>query len=408
MDLYVLQNFFLQNLAVLKFCTSGKGDIDPVVDAWMKEVRALDDMYEQQEEEYRAKYRAAKNQKNQPEEPKLPKRFITLNTTVANLADRLSNTGEKHAFSYTPEADTVAEKWKSSISDFSVMIRQSYDGSRYDREARSAEAVNVHIKHLLWNVTMCGTPDALYRVVRNYTDGLQSRIALAQTPDNTYAQLQDKVSTLTPRQEQRIGQIAHLLPLLQGDAVLPKLEQRGRVWLEKIRQETIRSDDRTKARQRFRICVTTQRMVCCLMLCKVLETLIQKHGLNEAETLLKQQPTLWKEMLVKAQTPAMMEAYDVIADSLMENALFFFRARIEQAVSSRNYAGYANGNRQRSGRNDNIFERLDFQFSFDQAMQNAIAVKGAEVTRNTVRMMLKNWRRQGLIVQTDVGKYRKS
>jgi len=75
---------------------------------------------------------------------------------------------------------------------------------------------------------------------------------------------------------------------------------------------------------------------------------------------------------------------------------------------SRNYAGDANGNRQRSGRNDNIFERLDFQFSFDQAMQNAIAVKGAEVTRNTVRMMLKNWRRQGLIVQTDVGKYRKS
>ena len=207
----------------------------------------------------------------------------------------------------------MAEKWKSSISDFSVMIRQSYDGSRYDREARSAEAVNVHIKHLLWNVTMCGTPDALYRVVRNYTDGLQSRIALAQTPDNTYAQLQDKVITLTPRQEQRIGQIAHLLPLLQGDAVLPKLEQRGRAWLEKIRQETIRSDDRTKARQRFRICVTTQRMVCCLMLCKVLETLIQKHGLNGAETLLKQQPTLWKEMLVKAQTPAMMEAYDVIA-----------------------------------------------------------------------------------------------
>ncbi len=29
----------------------------------------------------------------------------------------------------------------------------------------------VHIKHLLWNVTMCGTPDALYRVVPNYTDG---------------------------------------------------------------------------------------------------------------------------------------------------------------------------------------------------------------------------------------------
>ena len=57
------------------------------------------------------------------------------------------------------------------MSDFSVMLRQSYDGSKYDREAKSADAVNVHIDHLLWNVTMCGTPDALYRVVSNYTDG---------------------------------------------------------------------------------------------------------------------------------------------------------------------------------------------------------------------------------------------
>jgi hypothetical protein len=45
--------------------------------------------------------------------------------------------------------------------------------------------VNVHIDKLLWNVTMCGTPDALYRVVNNYTDGFQSRIAIGRTPDKS-------------------------------------------------------------------------------------------------------------------------------------------------------------------------------------------------------------------------------
>jgi hypothetical protein len=55
---------------------SGKGGIDPVVEAWMSEVAALDKMYQQQEEEWRAKKRAAKNQKNQPEEPKLPVRWL--------------------------------------------------------------------------------------------------------------------------------------------------------------------------------------------------------------------------------------------------------------------------------------------------------------------------------------------
>ena len=386
---------------------SGKGGIDPVVEAWMSEVRALDCMYQMQEDEWRAKKRAAKNKKEQPEEPKLPVRFLTLNNTVANLAERLANTNGKHAFSFTPEADTVAQKWKSTMSDFSIMLRQSYDGSRYDREARSADAVNVHIDRLLWNVTMCGTPDALYRVVNNYTDGFQSRIAVVRTPDNTFAPLEEKPFVLGSRQTERIQQIAHLLPLMQGEVVLPKLEQHSREWVEKIRLETMKNDDRVKARQRFRVCVTAQRMTCCLMLCKVCETLIHKYGWSGAEAHLKQFPNLWKEMLLKAQTPTVFTAYDIIADSLIENALFFFRDRIENTFGSRDYAGYQHGDRSKRGKNDSIYERLDLQFTFEQAMQHSIAIKGASVTHNSVRQMLKNWRNQRLIVQSEDGKFRK-
>ena len=384
---------------------SGKGSIDPVIDAWLGEVKALDMMYQQQEEDWRCKKRAAKNKKEQPEEPKLPVRCLPLNNTVANLAERLANTEGKHAFSFTPEADTVAQKWKSAMSDFSVMLRQSYDGSKYDREARSADAVNVHIEHLLWNVCMCGTPDALYRVVSNYTDGFQSRIAVARTPDNTFAKLEDKPYVLTDRQRERIGQIAHLLPLMKGTVELPKLEAKGREWVENERLATMKNDDKVRARQRFRICVTAQRMTCCLMLCKVCEALIQKHGVSGAEKLLKQNPDLWQTMLQKAQTPQLLGTYDVVADYLMETALYFFRDRIEAAFQSRDYAG---GNeRQRMGRNDSIFERLDVEFGFEGAFQHSVSVKGASVSRNSVRQMLKNWKKQGLIVQTEAGRYRK-
>ena len=386
---------------------SGKGGIDPVVEAWMSEVQALDDMYTQQEDEWRKKKKALVNKKDQPEEPMLPIRNLTLNNTVANLAQQLANTEGKHAFSFTPEADTVAQKWKSTMSDFSVMLRQSYDGSKYERRAKSVDAVNVHIKHLLWNVTMCGTPDALYRVVNNYTDGFQSRIAVARTPDNTFAKLEDIPPVMTDRQRDRIQQIAHLLPLMYGEVVLPKLEAKGREWVERIRLETMKNDDRTRARQRFRVCVTAQRMTCCMMLCKVCEGLIQKHGLTGAEAKLKQQPGLWKELLLKAQTPTMLEAYDVIADSLLENALYFFRDRIENAFLSRDYASGMYGERQKRGKNDSIFERLDIQFTFEQAMQHSVAVKGAKVNYNTVRQMLKNWRKQGLVVLEEDGNYRK-
>lgn len=386
---------------------SGKGSIDPVIDAWTSEVKEMDKMYQQKEDEWRAKKRAAKNKKEQPEEPKLPVRCLTLNNTVANLAERLANTEGKHAFSFTPEADTVAQKWKSAMSDFSVMLRQAYDGTSYEREARSADAVNVHIDRLLWNVVMCGTPDALYRVVSNYTDGFQSRIIVAKTPDNTFTPLSDNMYVMNERQRDRIIQIAHLLPLLTGEVVLPKLEDKGREWLEQIRLETMKNDDKVKARQRFRICPTTMRMMTCIMLCKVLETLIQKHGFNGAEKQLKESPDLWKGMLVKTQTPTMLNVFDVLADYQLDNALYFFRSRIEDAFSSKNYCSQSAYDRSRRGKNDSIFERLDVTFTFEQAEQQSIAVKGATATHETVKQMLKNWKRQGLICVLPDMRYQK-
>lgn len=387
---------------------SGKGSIDPLIDAWTSEIKDMDKVYLEKEEDWRAKKRAAQNKKEQPEEVKYPVRCLTLNNTVANLANRLANTGGKHAFSFTPEADTVAQKWRSAMNDFSVMLRQSYDGTSYEREAKSADAVNVHIDRLLWNVTMCGTPDALYRVVNNYTDGFQSRVAIGRTPDNTFTPLTENLHVLTDVQRDQIFQIAHLLPLMEGEVVLTKLEKKGREWLEEIRIETMKNDDKTKARQRFRICPTTMRMMTCIMLCKVAEQLIKAHGLAGAEKRLKENPGLWKEMIVKTQTPSMLSAFDSLANYQMENALYFFRERIEAAFSSREYAGKTVGmDRTRRGKNDTIYESLDVNFTAEQAMQQSIVVKGAGVTNMAVQQMLKNWRRQGLIVPKPNKRYQK-
>ncbi len=387
---------------------SGKGSIDPLIDAWTSEIKDMDKVYLEKEEDWRAKKRAAQNKKEQPEEVKYPVRCLTLNNTVANLANRLANTGGKHAFSFTPEADTVAQKWRTAMNDFSVMLRQSYDGTSYEREAKSADAVNVHIDRLLWNVVMCGTPDALYRVVNNYTDGFQSRVAIGRTPDNTFTPLTENLHVLTDVQRDQIFQIAHLLPLMDGDIVLPKLEKKGRDWLEEIRIETMKNDDKTKARQRFRICPTTMRMMTCIMLCKVAEQLIKAHGLAGAEKRLKETPGLWKEMIVKTQTPSMLSAFDSLANYQMENALYFFRERIEAAFSSREYAGKTVGmDRTRRGKNDTIYESLDVNFTAEQAMQQSIVVKGAGVTNMAVQQMLKNWRRQGLIVPKPNKRYQK-
>ena len=373
---------------------SGKGQLDPIIGAWMYELQAQTDIYTQQEEEWAQKTRRMKSGKA-PEQPKLPVRMLPLNNTLANIAERLGNAEEKHSFSFTPEADTVAMKWKSAMSDFSVMLRQAYDESRYDREAKSADATRVHIRKLLWNVTMCGTQDALYRVITNYTDGLLSRISIARTPDNTFAPLAQKPSHMTDKQEERIHQVAHLLPMMQGTVVLHKLENRGREWLERIRMEAMKNDDRVLARQRLRGCVNAQRITCALWLCKVAESLIGRFGLSGAEKRLKLTPKLWITTLEKLQNDDMLQTFDLIADYLIDNDLYYFRERIEGAYESKNYQI---GPRNRVGKNDSIFARLADEFSMEQAIQQCMAVKGANVSRNSVRMMLKNWRNQGLIV----------
>ena len=386
---------------------SGKGSIDPIISAWLSEIKMVDKGYLEAEEEWRARKRAAKNKKEQPEDPKYPVRYLTLNNTVANLADRLANTGGKHAFSFTPEADTVAQKWRTAMCDFSVMLRQAYDGTPYDREAKSADAVNVHIEKLLWNVVMCGTPDALYRVITNYTDGFQSRVAVARTPDNTFSALAESPYRLTEQHRAKIQQVAHLLPLMNGDVELPKLEKRGRQWLERIRIETLENDDKTKARQRFRTCPTAMRMTACLMLCRVAEQLIQRHGLQGAETQLKTRPTLWQEMIQRQQTPQMLATFDVLADYMIDNAIYFFRERIEEAFRAATYAP-ADAPRIKKGCNNTIYQKLDNQFTTEEAYGVTTIVRGVDVQKGRVRTMLSRWESQGMVRRIDQGVYRKT
>ena len=386
---------------------SGKGSIDPIISAWLSEIKMVDKGYLEAEEEWRARKRAAKNKKEQPEDPKYPVRYLTLNNTVANLADRLANTQGKHAFSFTPEADTVAQKWRTAMCDFSVMLRQAYDGTPYDREAKSADAVNVHIEKLLWNVVMCGTPDALYRVITNYTDGFQSRVAVARTPDNTFSALAESPYHLTEQHKAKIQQVAHLLPLMSGDVELTKLEKRGRDWLERIRIETLENDDKTKARQRFRTCPTAMRMMTCLMLCRVAELLIQRHGLQGAEKQLKTRPTLWQELLQRQQTPQMLATFDVLADYMIDNAIYFFRERIEEAFRAGTYTP-SDAPRTKKGCNDTIYQKLGGQFTAEEAYGATINVRGFDVQKGRVLTMLYRWEKQGIVQRIEKGVYKKT
>lgn len=375
---------------------SGKGSIDPLIAQWMEEVKDQDKQFLHAEREWRKRSRMNRNAKTQEQEPNDPIRYITLNNTVANLADRLAKCDGLHAFSFTPEADTLASKWKSGVTDFSIMLRQAYDGSPFDREAKSVDAVNVHIERLLWNVVMCGTPDALFRVVSNYTDGFLSRIAIARTPDNTFSPLPKHPSTLTDELKQKIRIVAHILPMLSGQLQLHELEEVGADWLDKVRLEALKNNDAVTARARIRSCVTAQRMVACVILCATIEQMLKKKSVPEVEAMLTEDKTQWIEVAEKVgKDEKILSCFAVFADYMMENSMTFFHDKIEDAMSSKEYTG---SSRKRSSDNKSAFEALPERFTPEEAYSVLCRFKRKEVTEANLRRILRSWCEQKLAV----------
>ena len=388
-------------LNMLAYCAgapgSNKSDIKELCDIWLTEVLAEDQVVLEKEAEWRKLFKKKRNDKNLPPEPELPLRYIPLNNTLANVVERLNNLDERHALSVTEESDEISAKWSAKeLVEFSVYLRKAWDSERLLREAKSVDAARCYKEHLKWNVVLLGTDDALYRFVRNYNDGLQSRMAFGRMFDNTFAKKTYK-TTLTERQRQNIRDVAHLLGVMKGDISLPKLQEKDDEWTEKIRLSALKCDDEVLANCRKRNHTTAQRIVCTMMLCSVAEKLLKKYGLEKAEGLIKDNSELLRRMMTKEQTEEMLAAYDVIADYLVDNDIYFFRSKLTKAYEQNRNERGGDSKRQRRGKNDTIFDMLPQNFSRADAMKMAARVKGESVTDNAIAKMLYNWKNSGLV-----------
>ena len=157
--------------------------------------------------------------------------------------------------------------------------------------------------------------------------------------------------------------------------------------------ECLKNDDRVRANQRQRVCVSAMRITCCIMLCGVAEKLLKQHGgVGAVEEVLSHDSTLTEKMLKRLQTEKYLQLFDLVADELLENNLYFFRAKIEAATT------VLTNTTRKAGKNDSVYARLSKNFTIDDAFSAALSVKGSSITQNSVTQMLKNWKKQGLIL----------
>lgn len=376
---------------------SGKGKIADLVDEFMFEEISKNREYFKQEDELRRQKRAAKNEKKQPKEEVFPVRFITLNNTVANIAERLSATPDKHSFSFTEEAAEVANKWGSSLTDFSTMLRLAWDNSRYDKEAKTADAAVCHIDALKWNVCLCGTPDVLYKVMSNKTDGLLSRFCIARTPDNTFTRLEDVVPYITEECSSKIHTVAHLLPFVSRVLELPHIEDESRRWLNDLIDEALKTDDKVKARARMRDHNSAFRIMAGIALCECIERMVAEHGAEKAELMLRDGYDLTS--YIKAEDEDRhRRLYRGISDSLIECDMYFFRQGLTAAYNADEEQTTKSDI---AHKRDTTFEDMPNTFTVQQLSQflNCTMAKAYGLSHT--------WRVGGLIEKVGVSTYRK-
>ena len=391
---------------------SHKQQLSEIYGLWTQLLKVHDDKMRRLEAEQEALLRRKKNDKEQPEEKVFPQRLQASVTSMTQILKRLENAHGEHLLSYTEESDTMAKRLGPAWSDMSVLLRAAYDNSAYSQDFRSEASVRVWLDKVLWNIILCGTEDALFRMYRNYTDGSLTRVLIGSTPDNTFAPLVIR-KTRSEKSCQNIRALIELLPLMQGNLVLGKLEKRCQEWLERIRLETMKDDDRVRANQRMRIGVSTMRCVCCMMLCDFGGWLIRSidlkkdkpewaDGCQTAKEYLEQHPKATEYWLPrKFQKKTTLDAFDILADYFMDNVLYYFRDRIEKAYDHQEDS--VSNNRRGRGRNDSIYERLPKRFNIARAQQE----RDDDPTGNRTRSMIKNWNRQGLVRNVGVGEYEK-
>lgn len=352
---------------------SGKSKLETLYKIWLHHIIEQDNKYLAIEKEW---FDLPKKKREATQRPKNPLRRQPLRCSTADVLLRMKNADQKHLLSFASEADQLTDSQKSgAYANVSVLIREAYDGAEFNSSYAGSDAVNAHIKEVLWNIVLCSTPDGLRRAFRNVTDGALTRVAIATTPDNTFMPLL-RVESRTEESIGIIQRVAFLLDLLKGSVELPELEETNNKWLEKIRIETLKDDDKVRARQRMRIAVTTSRMICCLMLCEYVEWLDSQfanvrqedapqwmQGAASAEDFLTHHPEALAEQLPSFQKPAYLAAFDVIADYLLENTLVYFGNKLIKSYESEDYV--VDDTNRRKGKNKIIFDRLNKRFSID-------------------------------------------
>ena len=242
---------------------SGKSFLTRLCEYELAQMMEHDNNERQKERDYDNKIKEMKllnikvDKKNKEEilgeRPETLVRYVPATISITKLLMRMHNAKGLHLFALSEEIDTITKAFKKGFSDFSDLLRVSFDNGLYGQDYATENSFSGTIR-LFYNLLASGTPKALRRFYTDPEDGLVSRVLFVSLPDQfgktlpVWKEFDKEQKQIVDINLVRLNEIT-----LQGDEVqdehimkLQFLNKDLQAWLIRQQQEALRENNRTR------------------------------------------------------------------------------------------------------------------------------------------------------------------
>ena len=242
---------------------SGKSFIESMSDRCLRQLKKKDDAGHLMERMYAEADKQAKLGSTKTERQQLKKereervqpiiRKMPATASITKLLIRMENAQGLHLFALAVEIDTVHKAFKRGFSNLSDLLRCAFDNSEYGQDYATDTSYSGTLP-IYYNTLYSGTPKAMRRFYPDCEDGTMSRTLFVTLPDQfgktmpVWRQMNDTEEALLDVNLTKLYEVS-----LQGDEVQPEymmemgfLNKKLEAWMEKQRQLTLKSGDRTR------------------------------------------------------------------------------------------------------------------------------------------------------------------
>ena len=343
---------------------AGKSFINWLAELLLHRIRMRDEVARSQEQEYNEAIKRCKNDTQQPDDPKPVIIEVPFSISVTMLLKRMAQAQGQHLVSVTDEVATVTKTNKAGAWSQKIEIyRHGFDNARYGQDYMSENSYS-GIYPIFYNTLSGGTPDTTEEFFRgNALNGSATRYAVTTIPDNFGGKM-PVFKTLTTKQKAFIEQGIDLLEQADGEVRLPKVLKAIEEWQEEKRLLAI--ETQSKAIDTFRrrsANIGFRAGGLAYKLCGDKETsMVVDFALWVADYVLQQQVAQWGAELERGEEPK--QAHPVI----------------------------------------NLFQEVDEQFT----RQELVDLRVVNGQSKNVRMIIKRWKDNGMIVEIEPNLYVKT